>query len=123
METKNAITALAALAQETRLSIFRALVRAGAEGLPAGAIADAVGTAASTLSFHLKELTNAGLVKGRQDGRFIFYTADYAAMSELVAYLTENCCQGMPARNIARIGQAVASCCTPSGPRKHGRAA
>ena len=62
METKNAINALAALAQETRLSIFRALVRAGAEGLPAGAIADAVGTAASTLSFHLKELTNAGLV-------------------------------------------------------------
>ena len=123
METKNAINALAALAQETRLSIFRALVRAGAEGLPAGAIADAVGTAASTLSFHLKELTNAGLVKGRQDGRFIFYTADYAAMSELVAYLTENCCQGMPARNIARIGQAVASCCSPSPAKKHGRAA
>ena len=123
METKNAITALAALAQETRLAIFRALVRAGPEGLAAGAIAEAVGAAASTLSFHLKELTNAGLVKGRQDGRFIFYTADYAAMSELVAYLTESCCQGMPARNIARIGQAVASCCTPSTPKKHGRAA
>jgi ArsR family transcriptional regulator, arsenate/arsenite/antimonite-responsive transcriptional repressor len=123
METKNAIPALAALAQETRLSIFRALVRAGPEGLPAGAVAEAVGAAASTLSFHLKELTNAGLVKGRQEGRFIFYSADYAAMSELVAYLTENCCHGMPARNVARIGQAVASCCTPSTAKKHGRAA
>lgn len=123
METKNAIGALAALAQETRLAIFRALVRAGPEGLPAGAVAEAVGTAASTLSFHLKELTNAGLVKGRQDGRFIFYTADYAAMSELVAYLTENCCHGMPARNVARIGQAVASCCAPSTQKKQGRAA
>ena len=119
METKTAVTALAALAQETRLGIFRALVRAGQDGLPAGAIAEAVGAPASTLSFHLKELANASLVKSRQDGRFVFYTADYPAMSELIAYLTENCCQGMPARNVARIGNAVAACCgSETSPRK-----
>ncbi|HUQ29083.1 MAG TPA: metalloregulator ArsR/SmtB family transcription factor [Usitatibacter sp.] len=122
METTIAITALAALAQETRLSIFRALVRAGPDGLPAGAIADAVGAPASTLSFHLKELANAGLIASRQEGRFVFYFAQYPAMSELVAFLTENCCQGMPARNVARIGQAVAACCAPeTQPKKHRR--
>ncbi|MFZ3323096.1 MAG: metalloregulator ArsR/SmtB family transcription factor [Usitatibacter sp.] len=113
METNKALSTLAALSQESRLAIFRALVRAGREGLPAGAIADAVGAAASTLSFHLKELTHAGLVHSRQDGRFIFYTANYEAMSELIAFLTEKCCEGMPARNVARIGQAVSACCAP----------
>ena len=123
METNAAVTALAALAQETRLAIFRALVQAGPDGLPAGAVADAVGAPASTLSFHLKELANAGLVASRQEGRFIFYFAQYPAMSELVAFLTENCCQGMPARNVARIGQAVAACCAPHAPaKKHRRA-
>lgn len=123
METNTAIAALAALAQETRLSIFRALVRAGPEGLPAGAIADAVGAPASTLSFHLKELASAGLIAARQESRFIFYFAQYPAMSELVAFLTENCCQGMPARNVARIGRAVAACCPPdSQPKRHRRA-
>ena len=122
METKQALAALAALSQETRLAIFRALVRAGPDGLPAGAIADAVNAPASTLSFHLKELANAGLVKARQESRFIYYSAEYPAMSELVAFLTESCCQGMPARNIARIGQAVASCCAPDAPKKQRRA-
>ena|SRR5437867_215585 len=122
METKNALAALAALAQETRLDIFRALVRAGREGLSAGALAEAVGAPASTLSFHLKELANAGLVDARQESRFIFYTAQYAAMSELIAFLTENCCQGMPARQVARIGQAVAACCAPETPKKQRRA-
>ena len=116
MKSIEAVRSLAALAQETRLGIFRALVQAGTEGLPAGRIAEAVGAPASTLSFHLKELAGAGLVRSRQDGRFIFYTADYAAMSALVAFLTEKCCQGMPAPHVARIGQAVAGCCTPSTP-------
>jgi ArsR family transcriptional regulator len=102
METNTAITALAALAQETRLAIFRALVQAGSDGLSAGAIAEAVGAPASTLSFHLKELANAGLVKARQESRFIYYSADYPAMSELVGFLTESCCQGAPARKARR---------------------
>jgi DNA-binding transcriptional ArsR family regulator len=113
MKSDIAVQRLASLAQETRLAIFRALVRAGAEGLSAGSLAGAVGAPASTLSFHLKELSFSGLVNSRQEGRFIFYSANYPAMSELVAFLTENCCQGMPAPDIARIGKAVSSCCPP----------
>ena len=113
MNTTQAVPMLASLAHETRLGVFRALVQAGAEGLPAGEIAEAVGAPASTLSFHLKDLSSAGLVGARQDGRFIYYSANYGAMSELVAFLTEKCCQGMPAPQVARIGQAVASCCSP----------
>ncbi len=123
MKTNQAVPLLAALAQETRLAIFRALVQAGPEGVSAGRIAEAVGAPASTLSFHLKELAAAGLVRSRQDGRFIHYSADYAAMSELIAFLTEKCCHGMPATQVARIGQAVASCCSPSTPAKHRSAA
>src|SRR6185436_9730384 len=123
MKPNQAVSLLAALAQETRLSIFRALVQAGPDGLAAGRIADAVGAPASTLSFHLKELSATGLVRARQDGRFIYYSADYAAMSELVSFLTEKCCMGMPAPQVARIGQAVATCCSPpllgEGKTKH----
>lgn len=118
MKLTTAVQILGGLAQETRLSIFRALVQGGTEGLSAGAIADAVGAPASTLSFHLKGLAAAGLVKSRQEGRFIYYAADYGAMSELIAFLTEKCCQGMPASQVARIGQAVASCCTANDPPK-----
>ena len=122
MKTTQAVASLAALAQETRLAIFRALVQAGSEGLAAGRIAEAVRAAPSTLSFHLKELSAAGLVRSRQEGRFIYYSADFAAMSALVAFLTEKCCQGMPASQAERIGQAAAACCAPAGsnkPRSH----
>lgn len=93
MEKQNAIGALAALAQETRLDVFRRLVRAGADGMPAGAIAEALGLPSATLSFHLKELKNAGVVRCRREGRSLIYSPDFGHMNELVAFLTENCCQ------------------------------
>ena len=123
MKTTNAVSLLAALAQETRLEIFRALIQAGRGGLAAGAIGEAVGAPASTLSFHLKELSAAGLISSRQDGRFIYYSANYAAMSELVTFLTENCCRGMPQVHVARIGEAVAACCAPGKKPKMQRSA
>lgn len=94
MEIKTAVTQLSAISQEARLEIFRLLVQAGAEGLPAGVIGEQLDIPASTLSFHLKELSHAGLVNARQVSRFIYYSANYAAMNDLLAYLTENCCAG-----------------------------
>ena len=94
MDTRTAVTQLSAISQEARLEIFRILVQAGAEGLPAGAIGEQLKIPASTLSFHLKELTHAGLTSSRQVSRFIYYTANYEAMNTLLAYLTENCCAG-----------------------------
>lgn len=94
METKNTIAALAALAQETRLAIFRLLVETGPQGLAVGAIAEKLGLANATLSFHLKELTNAGLTIATPNGRSIVYSADFETMNGLIAYLTENCCAG-----------------------------
>ncbi len=94
METKNIIAALAALAQESRLAIYRLLVETGPEGLPVGAIAERLGFANATLSFHLKELTNAGLTVAAPNGRSIIYSANFATMSGLIEYLTENCCAG-----------------------------
>ena len=94
METKHAIQALSALAQESRLQIFRLLVQAGPAGLAAGAIGEKLELPPATLSFHLAGLTRAGLAQSRQDGRFVIYTADFAAMNALVGFLTENCCQG-----------------------------
>lgn len=96
MEIKTAVTALAALAQETRLAVYRLLVQAGSDGLAAGRIADALGVSPATLSFHLKELAHAGLIASRNDSRYVIYRADYAAMNGLMAYLTEHCCQGAP---------------------------
>lgn len=94
MEIKSASKSLAALAHETRLAIFRLLVQAGPEGINAGMICEKLAIPAATLSFHLAHLSRSGLICGRQEGRFIFYVADYAAMDELLAYLTHNCCQG-----------------------------
>ena len=92
MDNATATVRLAALAQETRLAVFRTLVQAGPDGLNPGALAERLGTAQATLSFHLKELRNAGLIQARQDSRFIFYSADFDAMNRLLAFLTENCC-------------------------------
>lgn len=94
MKIEAAVGRLAALAQETRLRIYRLLVEAGPQGLNAGAIAAALDIAPATLSFHLAHLARCGLVTSRQESRFIFYAANFAAMDELIAYLTENCCQG-----------------------------
>jgi DNA-binding transcriptional ArsR family regulator len=93
MDSNSAIGALAALAQETRLALFRLLVEQGPAGLTPGRIVELLGVPSATLSFHLKELANAGLIRARQESRFIHYTADFAAMNGLVAYLTENCCR------------------------------
>jgi DNA-binding transcriptional ArsR family regulator len=94
MEKTDAIAALGALAQESRLDIFRLLVQAGPEGLPAGQIGDRLGLPSATLSFHLNHLKHAGLATFRREGRSLIYAAEYAAMNGLLAYLTENCCQG-----------------------------
>ena len=85
--------ALAALAQETRLAVYRLLVEHAPEGLPAGQIAERLDLPAPTLSFHLKELWRAGLIAPRQDGRFVWYRADLSAMTSLLGYLTDNCCR------------------------------
>lgn len=94
MEKTTTLARLAALAQESRLDIFRLLVESGPAGLPAGGIAARLALPGATLSFHLKELRQAGLVSCRRAGRSLIYAADFAAMSSLVAYLTENCCGG-----------------------------
>ncbi len=94
MEKSDAIAALIALGQESRLDIFRLLMQAGPQGLPAGRIGERLGVPAATLSFHLSQLKHAGLVTFRREGRSLIYTAAYPVMNALLAYLTENCCQG-----------------------------
>lgn len=96
MDNADAVAALAALAQESRLAAFRLLVQAGPAGLAASKIAQALALPASSLSFHLKELTHAGLVVPRQEGRFIIYAAQFDTMNALLGFLTENCCGGDP---------------------------
>lgn len=109
MEPKTAIRALGSLAHDSRLAIFRLLVQAGEAGLPVGSIGEQLKLAPATLSFHLAGLKHAGLVTARRDGRTIYHAANYAAMNDLVGYLSENCCQG------ADCGVAG---CAPSGNRQ-----
>lgn len=97
MENDLAVTLLAALAQETRLAIFRLLVIQGPQGMSVGKIGEALDIAPATLSFHLKKLARAGLIDARQDGRFVHYSANYATMDGLLSFMTENCCTAAPA--------------------------
>jgi DNA-binding transcriptional ArsR family regulator len=113
MKTIEAVTALAALAQETRLSIFRLLVKAGPKGLTVGRIGDELKVPGATLSFHLKELSHAGLVRSRHQSRFIYYNANFEYMAALMAFLTENCCKGMPGDCLSLVGAALNECCPP----------
>ncbi len=96
MELKRAVAALSSLAQESRLQIFRMLVKAGSHGMPAGEIAEAIEIPANTLSFHIKELANAGLVTSRKAGRSVIYTMHIGNIGNLMSFLTEDCCQGHP---------------------------
>lgn len=96
MELNSAADSLAALGHDTRLAIYRLLVQAGTEGLNAGVISARLALAPATLSFHLAHLTRTGLVASRPEGRFIYYSADYARMNELLGFLTANCCAGEP---------------------------
>ncbi len=104
MESRKAVAALSALAQETRLAVYRMLVQQGPEGLAVGGIVSALALAPATLSFHLRELSRAGLVRARQQSRFIYYSADFGTMNALLGYLAENCCR------------ASAACAAPQEP-------
>ena len=112
MESETVIRALGALAQEHRLALFRLLVQAGPDGLAAGTIAEALGVPASSLSFHLAQLANAGLIAQRREGRSLIYSADYGAMTALVGFLMENCCGG------AVCAPAAGRAPEPNGERK-----
>jgi ArsR family transcriptional regulator len=96
MKTENAVAALGALAQDNRLDVFRLLVQAGPDGMAAGQVAEKLGLAPNTLTFHFDRLKGAGLVTARRDGRSMIYAARYETMNSLIAFLSENCCQGTP---------------------------
>jgi ArsR family transcriptional regulator, arsenate/arsenite/antimonite-responsive transcriptional repressor len=107
MEKTDAVAALAALAQDSRLDVYRLLVQAGPDGMPAGAVAETLDLAPNTLTFHFDRLRVAGLVSVRREGRSMIYAARYEAMNGLIGFLTENCCQGAP--------------CAPAAARKTAR--
>ncbi len=112
MDERQALIAFGAMSQETRLRIVRLLVRAGAEGIAAGSIAEAAGVSPSNVSFHLKELERAGLVAARREARSIVYSAEYDALSGLIRFLMEDCCAGNPAICAPVLNP---SCCEPAG--------
>lgn len=97
MKSAQVVTALSALAQPTRLAIFRLLVERGPEGVAAGQVAEKLKVSPATMSFHFKTLSHAGLIESRQEGRFVYYAANFVVMNNMLAYLTENCCEGDPA--------------------------
>ena len=108
-----AVAALAALAQETRLAVFRLLIEAGPEGMPPGLIGEKLEVPPATLSFHLKALSQGGLITARQDGRFIYYAVDFECMAALMSFLTQNCCRGMPQECLSVMETALGQCCAP----------
>jgi DNA-binding transcriptional ArsR family regulator len=114
MEIKTAVSTLAALAQETRLAIFRLLVEAGRDGESVGRIGATLKVPGATLSFHLKELARAGLVTSRQERQFFYYAVDFDRMAELMTFLTQNCCQGMPQKCLTVVETALGNCCAPT---------
>ena len=118
MENKQAISALAALAQESRLAVFRLLVRVGPEGLAASKIAEELAIPASSLSFHLKELSNADLISARQDGRFIIYAANFSTMNDLLAFLSDSCCNGQACLQALQTGSLAGSHLADQAPCK-----
>ena len=109
MELSQIVDALAALAHGTRLKVFRLLVEAGPDGLAAGSIGEKLDLPPATLSFHLAHLSRTGLVRGRQDGRFVIYSADFQNMNSLVGFLTENCCGGRSCAPAAKSKRRVAA--------------
>lgn len=113
MQTKHAVEALGALAHEHRLGVYRLLVEQGPAGLAAGAIAESIGLAPSSLTFHLQNLHRAGLIVQRRESRSLIYSVDFDAMNDLVGYLTENCCAGS--------GESCATACKPAAVSKTGK--
>jgi DNA-binding transcriptional ArsR family regulator len=107
MKKDHAVSALAALAQDNRLDVFRLLVQAGPDGMPAGRVAEALDLAPNTLTFHFDRLRDAGLVTVRREGRSMIYAAHYATMNGLISFLTENCCKGAPEKLTPAIRKPV----------------
>ena len=118
MESNLAVKRLSAIAQETRLDVFRLLVKAGPEGVAAGDIARELETAANTMSAQLLVLSNAGLIRARREGRSIIYAVNYEAMRDLLMFLTEDCCGGR-AEMCAPLADVVWRCCSPSKGARH----
>src|ERR1700676_2899571 len=113
MKKRDVLAALAALAQDNRLDVFRLLVEAGPEGMPAGNVAATLKIAPNTLTFHFDRLREAGLVTVRRDGRSMIYAAQFDRMNALIGYLTENCCHGQPKQCAASQGKSRAAASRP----------
>ena len=117
METREAVSALAALAQETRLGIFRLLIEAGPQGVAVGRIGEALKVPGATLSFHLKDLARSGLVSSRQEKQFFYSGVNFQRVGALMTFLTPNCCRGMPEACLNVVETALGRCCPRSSTR------